>query len=289
MPENDTNNSTGVTTSIQLYTLRNLPDSVPQLIQRVGGVDNNGAPGYDAVEFAGLGDADPSEIATILDQNELSAPSAHIGFDPIENDFEATVDAYSQLGCDTFIIPYIGPSQFSSREKVNDLAERINSAADRLEEEDIRLGYHNHNHEFQMLGDQTAYDVLVEATDDHVIFEVDVGWVLAAGHDPVDHISRYSDRVELIHMKDMTVDGDQHDFAEIGEGDVDMREVAETARNVANVDVLVYEHDQPGSPASSTSTGAGFLSLVDGSQDLECIDISDIGGENYNGNLSKSA
>lgn len=288
MAENDTNNSTGVTTSIQLYTLRNLPDSVPQLIRRVGGVDNNGAPGYDAVEFAGLGDADPSEIATILDQNGLSAPSAHIGFDPIENDFEATVDAYSQLGCDTFIIPYIGPSQFSSREKVNELAERLNSAAAQLAEEDIRLGYHNHNHEFQMLGDQTAYDVLVEATDDRVIFEVDVGWVLVGGYDPAELISRYSARVELIHMKDMTVDGDQHDFAEIGEGDVDMREAAETARNVANVDVLVYENDEPNSPASSTSTGAGFLSLVDGSQDIECIDISDIGEENYDGNLSES-
>ncbi|WP_231188485.1 sugar phosphate isomerase/epimerase [Haladaptatus sp. DYF46] len=288
MAETDDNNSTGVTISIQLYTLRNLPDSVPQLVQRVGGVDNNGAPGYDAVEFAGLGDADPSEVATILDQNDLSAPSAHIGFDPIENDFEATVDAYSQVGCDTFIIPYIGPSQFSSREKVNELAERLNSAAARLEEEDIRLGYHNHNHEFQMLGDQTAYDVLVEATDDRVILEVDVGWVLVAGYDPADLISRYSDRVELIHMKDMTGDNDQHAFAEIGEGDVDMREVAETARNVADVDVLVYEHDQPDNPASSASTGAGFLSLVDGSQNLECIGISDIGGENYDGDLSES-
>lgn len=276
----DVNGESSTSVSIQLYTLRNLPDTVPELIQRVGAVDNNGGPGYDAVEPAGLGEADPSEVADALDQNELTAPSAHIGLEEMENDFEDTVETYTQLGTDTFVVPYLGPEYFESRESVDELAQRFNDLAARLDDEGMRLGYHNHDHEFVELEDQTAFDAFVEATDDRVIFEIDVGWIVVAGYDPVALIEQHCDRVELIHMKDMTADGE---FTEIGEGDVDMEAVANAARD--HVDLLVYEHDEPENPAGSVATGAGVLSFLDGSEGLECIAFSDVGGPDYSGDI----
>lgn len=280
--ESDDGGSKGVPVSIQLYTLRNLPDTVPQLIQRVGAVDNNGGPGYDAVEPAGLGDASPSEIADVLDQTGLTAPSAHIGLEELENNFEDTVETYTQIGCDTFIVPSADESAFSSVESVQAFAQRFNDLASRLSEEGIRLGYHNHDFEFEELGDQTAFEVFAEALNDEVVFEIDVGWALVAGHDPAAMIRRYSDRVELIHMKDQTSEGE---FAELGEGDVDLVEVSEVARNVADVDLLVYEHDEPESPAASVATGAGVMSFLDGRPGLECLEFSDVGGPDYDGTL----
>lgn len=278
--------SSGVSVSIQLYTLRNLPDSTTDLIRRVGGVDNNGGPGYDAVEFAGLGESSQSEVMTALDETGVNTHSAHIGLGELEDNFEGTVETYTGLGVESFVVPYLDPSNIDTVEKVEELAQRMNDVAAQLEEEGVRLGFHNHDGEFQILeDDRTALEVFDETLDEGIIFEIDVGWVLTAGFDPVEVITKYSDRTELIHMKDM-MDGE---FTEIGEGGVNMSQVAEVARNEANVDYLIYEHDEPTDPASSVATGAGFLSFVDGKEGLECLEFSDIGGPEYSGNLGNGS
>lgn len=273
-----------VPSSIQLYTLRNLPSSTAGLIRRIGAVDDNGGPGYDAVEFAGL-DGGTSEIKTALEETGIDAPSAHVGLGPLEgSSFEDTVQTYKELGVDSFVVPYIGSSSVNTVEKVKNLAKRFNDTATRLEKYDARLGYHNHNAMFQTLGDgRTAFEVFAENLNESVIFEIDVGWVLTAGYDPAKIIQKYSDRTELIHMKDMK----NGNFYEIGEGEVDFAAVAQVARDEANVDYFVYEHDQPEDPASSAATGAGVLSLLDGTEGPECIELSEMGGPGYNGDLGR--
>ncbi|WP_079977581.1 sugar phosphate isomerase/epimerase family protein [Halococcus sediminicola] len=272
-----------VPTAIQLYTLRNLPDSTTDLIRRVGAVDNNGGPGFDAVEFAGLGSATASEIKTTLEETGVNPASAHVGLEALEGEsFESTVATYKEIGVNTFIVPYLSPSSIDTVEKVESLAQRMNKVAANLREYNARLGFHNHDGEFQEIGDGTTpLETFAETLNEEVIFEIDVGWVLTAGYDPVEVIKQYSGRTELIHMKDME-DGE---FREIGEGAVDMREVAQVARKKADVDYLIYEHDAPSDPAGSVATGAGVLSLLDGEEGPECIELSDMGGPNYSGDL----
>jgi sugar phosphate isomerase/epimerase len=272
-----------VPTAIQLYTLRNLPDSTTDLIRRVGAVDNNGGPGFDAVEFAGLGSATASEIKTTLEETGVNPASAHVGLEALEGEsFESTVATYKEIGVDTFVVPYLSPSSIDTVAKVESLAQRMNKVAADLREYNARLGFHNHDGEFQEIGDGTTpLEVFAETLNDEVIFEIDVGWVLTAGYDPVEVIKQYSGRTELIHMKDME-DGE---FREIGEGAVDMRQVARIARKKADVDYLIYEHDAPSDPAGSVATGAGVLSLLDGEEGPECIELSDMGGPNYSGDL----
>jgi sugar phosphate isomerase/epimerase len=273
----------GTSVAIQLYTLRNLPDSTLDLVRRAGAVDNNGGPGYDAVETAGLGEASTDEMNTALEQTGLEAAAGHIGLGALQGDsFEETVETYTSIGVDTFVVPYISPDDIDTVEKVEALAEQMNEVAARLEDHDARLGFHNHDGEFQEIGDGTyPLEVFDETLAEGVIFEIDVGWVLTAGYDPAEIVREYSDRTELVHMKDMK-DGE---FYEIGEGDVDMAEVAEAARSEANVDYLIYEHDQPANPAGSVATGAGVLSFLDGRPGLECLDFEDVGGVDYDGSL----
>lgn len=283
--------SGGVPISIQLYTLRSLPDTVTQLMQRVGSIDNNGGPGYDSVEFAGLGEASADEINAAFEETGLEPSSAHVGLEQLEGDsYRETVETYEAIGVDTFIVPYIDPASIDTVEKVESLAERMNQVAARLSNRvdrsddpaDIRLGFHNHDGEFQEIGDGTyPLEVFDEVLNDEVIFEIDAGWVLTAGYDPVEVIRQYSDRTELVHMKDMA-DGE---FYEIGEGGVDIRQVARVARTEANVDYLIYEHDEPENPAGSAPTGAGVLSFLDGRPGLECLEFEDVGGPNYEGEL----
>jgi sugar phosphate isomerase/epimerase len=57
--------------------------------------------------------------------------------------------------------------------------------------------------EFEPLGDSPAFDFLAENTDPALVkFELDLGWVAVSGHDPLDYIDRYHDRIIAVHMKD---------------------------------------------------------------------------------------
>ena len=48
------------------------------------------------------------------------------------------------------------------------------------------------------------YDELLRLTDPKlVVFEMDCGWVLAAGRNPVDYLSKTPERFPLLHVKDM--------------------------------------------------------------------------------------
>ncbi|WP_128476279.1 hypothetical protein [Halorussus pelagicus] len=70
---------------IQLYTLRDLDDSVPDLIRRVGETR------FEGVEFAGLGESDPGEIRDALDDAGLDAAAAHVGIEDLEADPEQSL------------------------------------------------------------------------------------------------------------------------------------------------------------------------------------------------------
>ena len=238
-----------VRTAIQLYTLRDLDQRLPALLKRVGDV------GYEGVEFAGLGDSNPKEVNNALDEANLDVAGAHIGFDTLAKSFDETVSRYKQVGCKTFVVPYLEESHFETRESVERTAEELSELAERLAERGISLHYHNHDHEFVTHDGDTAFDVLV-AEADGVQFELDVGWAAAAGDDPVALLDELGDRVSLMHCKDVRVEG--REPVELGEGDVDLRGCVEAARR-ADVEWLVYEHDRPTDPVASLGHGAEHL------------------------------
>jgi sugar phosphate isomerase/epimerase len=239
-------------TAINLYSVRDLDGSTIDVLERVADA------GYDGVQFAGeyspLHD-DPHELAETLDARGLDVAPPHVGIETLETEFDAVHEAYDSLGVAAAVVPWIDPDGFESEDAVDETAERLDALAAELADEDWELFYHNHDHEYTDLGDESAFDRLIDATD--VGFELDVGWALAAGDDPADRLRALEGRIRTVHMKDMTVDRDP-EFAEIGEGDVDTGACAEAATD-AGAEWLVYEHDAPDDPAASLEHGAAFL------------------------------
>lgn len=215
--------------------------------------------GYDIVEpFAGYDNADA--ITTALEETDVSMGSAHVGVGQLEDNDEL-IQQFSDWGVSHLVHAFQGRDTFSSEDSITQFADRVNAVADRLAEEDIQYGYHNHNHEFETtIGDTPAYDVFAEKLNDNAHLQIDAGWVLVGGYDPIQYIQKYSDKVNAVHMKNMTADGD---FTEIDEGDVNMRAVATVARNAANVDFLIYEYDAAPNPMESMQTGADVLEQLD--------------------------
>jgi sugar phosphate isomerase/epimerase len=111
----------------------------------------------------------------------------------------------------------------------------LNERASQLKPLGISLGYHNHNMEFAPIGSTNGWEILARETDPRLVsFEVDVGWVVAAGLDPVAFMRRYSGRVRQLHVKDVKPSTQTNyallmDPTEVGSGKIDWARVLPAA------------------------------------------------------------
>ena len=204
---------------LQLYTLGDISKTLDATLSRVAAI------GYRTVELAGFYGRQPAELRQALDRAGLRCTSAHIQLRS-EQDYAKVAAQARVIGFDRVIQPIINfPPGSSLRpepgETIGDVvyrimktmtpdqwkaqADQLNTAGAALKAEGLRVGYHTHNVEFAPLSDgQTGLEVLLKQTDPALVtFELDAGWVGAAGLDPVDWLHRYPGRFELMHVKDL--------------------------------------------------------------------------------------
>lgn len=134
----------------------------------------------------------------------------------------------------------------------------------------LRLGYHNHNPEFAPVGGTTGMEVLLaETSPDAVVFQLDVGWVAAAGVDPVALLRRYGRRFQLMHIKDIRA-GTRANFTlqqegtEVGSGRINWLQVLPAAHQ-AGVRKFYVEQDAPssGDRFASAEMSYRYLAALD--------------------------
>lgn len=237
-------------TAVQLFTLRSLDASLPDIVRRVADA------GFDGVEFAGLGeDVDADAVADALSETGLAAPSAHVGIDALESDPAAARETYERFGTDSLVVPYLDPEHFADEDAVAETASRLRT----LSEDVPGLGYHNHEHEFVEVNGAYALERVVADAD--VALELDVGWAYAAGADPESLVERHADRIDRLHLKDVAEDADAPRGGrpvDLGTGDVPLDACLDAARE-ASVEWVAFEHDDPEDPVESLERAASWL------------------------------
>ena len=78
---------------------------------------------------------------------------------------------------------------------------QVNDLAKKLAPLGMTYTYHNHSHEFLPNGSgQIIHEELQKRTS--LLFEIDTYWAYNAGVDPIALLTKLSDRVRLIHIKD---------------------------------------------------------------------------------------
>ncbi|MFC7166348.1 sugar phosphate isomerase/epimerase family protein [Halospeciosus flavus] len=255
--------------AIQLYTLREYGDSTTDRVELAGEA------GFDAVELAGVpNEEEVGDLSLELAAHDLDVAAAHVDAETLETEPDVVADRLGQLDCGRAVVPYLPEEAFASAAAVDETAHRLTTLSEELSALGVDLSYHNHDHEFQSLrssddrangegrpvseaGDGTAFDRLLQETDDHVGVEFDVGWAVAAGSDPVELLERVPERVDLVHFKD-TADGVP---VQLGEGDVDLDACAEAAREIG-AEWAVYEHDDPDDPETDVAEGQEALAAL---------------------------
>jgi sugar phosphate isomerase/epimerase len=184
----------------------------------------------------------------ILVEQGTATPDGLLTTPPADEVFAAA----KELGVTVVIDPYIPPTRWTTREDVERSARILNESAVKAAEYGLRVGYHNHDHEFTSVIDgQTAYDLFVSLLDPAVLLEVDLYWATAGGQNLPELLARLGDRVVAVHTKDgpmrpgITAQALPDDQCSAGKGDVPLAAALEagTAIEYAVVEFDKYAGD----------------------------------------------
>lgn len=129
-------------------------------------------------------------------------------------------------------------------------ADYLNAKGAEFHRRGVKFAYHNHNVELAPHGETNGLTILLENTDpDFVDFHMDVGWVVAAGCDPVALLRAYPGRFRLMHVKDIGPSNQPNTVmkavtTEVGSGIVDWKRVL-TAAVASGVRHFAVEQEPP--------------------------------------------
>jgi sugar phosphate isomerase/epimerase len=257
-------NPLGLPLGLQLYSVRDL---LPKDYE--GTLRELCALGYREVEAAGFFGRNASDVKHAMEQAGLHCVSAHYSYTDLAPHLDETIQFGKALGLEYIIcaspgLPDGSPAKSSNArvtraamtvadwrwnaEQFNRIGERVNAAG-------IKFGYHNHTAEFRTVNGVVIYDELLRLTDPaKVTMEMDCGWVIVGGKNPVDYLRRYPTRFSMLHVKDFKLSGapgsdtEPPPSAELGRGNIDYRPIFAVAKK-ANIKHTFIEQEQYDMPA----------------------------------------
>lgn len=203
---------------LQLYSVRDVTDT-----DLGGALERVAALGYSSVEFAGFFGHSASDVKAMLSNSGLVISGTHSPLNDLRpTRIMETVKYHAELGNPRYIVP---GADLSTLEKIKDFCSVMNFAQPIFEAEGIKLGYHNHSHEFSLMPWGSTIHSEIERNTS-IEFEIDTYWAFNAGIDPVGVMERLKDRISVIHLKDGFMGGKG---VALGEGEAPVLEVIAAA------------------------------------------------------------
>ena len=225
--------------------------------------------GYHGVELSqvDMGAESVAEMKRACEEFDIEVAAISGGLDPRkEGDDALTVnlDKFVQdcktLGAKYIRIGMMPVNYMASVETLKDFCRKAEDIAEKLKKEGIHLYYHNHHVELRYVID------LVKEWAPNVGVELDVHWVQRGGENPVNVIPRLAGSLDLLHLKDYKVypygealekSEDNENlmreyfkdcvhFAEVGEGNLDMKAIIEAGLKAGSKYLIVEQDDTYG-------------------------------------------
>ncbi|WP_372786942.1 sugar phosphate isomerase/epimerase family protein [Phenylobacterium sp.] len=261
----------GLPIGLQLYTLGDaLKADLDGQLGQVARI------GYRTVEMAGYLGRTPVELRAAFDKAGLACTSSHVqgkstGPDPSFADLDRLIADAHVIGIKHIVMPMFSiPAHVDMAPKAGEdrravlarlaaqitaddwkaTADFLNTKGRALKAAGLTTGYHNHNVEFAPSGGSTGLDILLANTDPALVqFEMDVGWVVAAGADPLALMKAHPGRFKMMHVKDVKATTKsnfafQQDPAEVGSGIIDWKRLL-AASYAAGVRDFFVEQEPP--------------------------------------------
>ena len=239
---------------IQLYTVRKemLEDAAGTLKKLAAlGIKQIESAGSDKGHYYGL---TPGEIKKICSGLGMTLRSGHVHLD---NKWQQTMEE-AVISGQEYIICSSMPSNGQTVDNYKKVAEQFNKAGEACKKLNLKFGYHNHDYEFEQEKGKVLYDVLIENTDPaYVCMELDLGWVVASGKDPLDYFTRYPKRFPLWHLKDMDL-AKKHS-TEFGKGGLDIKKMLDQSKKSGLKYFFIEQEEYSSTPFESMQHNMKYL------------------------------
>ena len=241
---------------IQLYSVRSLlskggnPDQAT-LDTVLGQVRTAG---YTVCEAAGYYGRTAPELRKSLDNAGLRCLSTHHGLGQLREQLDELIEYGHTLGLKFMVCSSAGGQHKDPTAKgeltVDDwhwVADQYNQIGEKVKAAGMTFGFHNHTGEYATIDGVWIYGELMRLTDPrYVVFEMDAGWVSAAGYDPITMLKKAPERFQLMHVKDVAkgADGKWHS-AVLGRGKMDYAPIMAAATGLKQYFVEQEEFEMP--------------------------------------------
>ncbi len=202
---------------------------------------------YGYSEIHGAGEYLPVEtLAELAKKNGFTFVGNHYNAKKILNDPKGTMEYHRILGTTNVGFGGMPKEVRGDLEALKDFVKKTNEVAKIYASEGFKVTYHNHRFEFCRIdGYKTLMDILVEGLDPETVsFVLDTCWVSAAGGDPVDWIKKLNGRIDILHLKDMSLKlkDETYLLTEVGYGNLSWAPIMQAAEET-NVKYYVVEQD----------------------------------------------
>lgn len=240
-----------VPVGLELYSVRDELQKDPEGTLRVVA-----KMGYQDVEFYApyfeWSEAQAKKMRKVLEELGIRCYSTHNDEDFFSGkNIDRARDLNHILGAKYMVLAWSDPKTDFDGWKV--LAEKLNTAADKLAPSGLKLGYHNHDAEWKPIGGMRPMDVLAGNTKPSVMLQLDVGTCLEGGADPVAWIRSNPQRIRSIHCKDWSPDPNIAYKALFGEGKADWTGIFQAAESVGGVEFYLIEQEGSRFPQLETA------------------------------------
>ena len=218
---------------LQLYSVRELlPKDFDGTLKKLGAI------GYKECEAAGYYGKTPAQWKAAMDAAGLKCVSTHHNLADLKSKLTELIDYGKAIGLEYMVCSWAGlhrdPSKKGGELTLDDwrwVADQFNEIGAKVKAAGMTFGYHNHTVEFGTENGVVFYDELLKRTDPaSVVFEMDCGWVVGGGHNPVEYLKQSPDRFPLFHLKDLVKEANgKYKNVIMGKGSIDYRPIFQAA------------------------------------------------------------
>lgn len=195
--------------------------------------------GYDGVEFAGYYGRSAQELRKMLDDLKLKAFSTHLGIKTLLGDeLEKTIEFNKILGNPRLTVASLPATK--TIQPWYDHAKQFNEIAGKLKKHKMRVGFHNHAYELDLIEGKRPWDVFLDNTSKEVTMQMHMQHFPAHKLDPVDYIKRYRGRSRLVHLNDHSPDKRR---ILLGDGTIEWKKVFNAFETVGGLECYIIEQE----------------------------------------------
>jgi sugar phosphate isomerase/epimerase len=202
---------------------------------------------------------EPSEMKEVCNDLGMKLISGHVHLD---KNWKQTMEQAVAAG-QQYLICSTMPTEGQTQDNYKRVAEAFNKAGEDCKKLDLKFGYHNHAYEFEAENGEVLYDVLLKNTKpDLVHMELDLGWVIVGGKDPLDYFEKYPGRFPLWHLKDMNMTEKQS--TEFGKGGLDIPAMMAHQKASGVKHIFIEQEEYATSPLESMKHNMDFMRNLQG-------------------------